>query len=140
MTIENLRMTATEQLQATFDALSTLYVLVDPMLGEPNPVGWERAEGLSALQSARDLAWAREVTPIALDPRIPLPPHLHPRAFALGLHNRKNAVSCSIIGQKLMLPPLRPENSQRSWQYVIIKEVIFDIKTQQNCPKFVQTL
>lgn len=60
------------QLQATFDSATSIYVLVDPMQGEPIPFSVDAADSLAATQAAREAAWGRQVTAVPLDPRVPL--------------------------------------------------------------------
>ncbi|MDP9895950.1 hypothetical protein J2W32_005050 [Variovorax boronicumulans] len=60
------------QLQATFDSATSIYVLVDPMQGEPIPLFVDAADGLTAVRAAREAAWGRQVTAVPLDPRVPL--------------------------------------------------------------------
>lgn len=67
-------------LRAALDPVTPILILVDPMLGEPLPFG--APEGAD-IQAARAAMWERPVMPIALSPRIKLPPHQHPYLVAL---------------------------------------------------------
>ncbi len=60
-----------EDLVAAFDPVVPIFVLIDPMLGEPVPA-----------EDARD-DWARQVTPLKLHPSVALQPHQHPYLIAL---------------------------------------------------------
>ena len=60
------------QLQGTFDSATSIYVLVDPMQGEPVPLSVDEADSLAATQAAREAVWGRQVTKVPLDARVPL--------------------------------------------------------------------
>lgn len=73
MTTSSLAGVATPaQLQAIFDSATSLYVLVDPMQGEPIPLSIDSADSFTAVQAAREVAWGRQITTVPLDPRTPL--------------------------------------------------------------------
>jgi hypothetical protein len=64
---------------AVFCAAKPLYVLIDPLLGEPVPLDEPESLGASAdLQAAREKSWSRNIHVIALGQDIELPAHLHP--------------------------------------------------------------
>ena len=58
-------------LVATLDPAIPVFVLIDPMLGEPIPAADSRAD------------WHRDVVPVTLHPSVTLPPHQHPYLVAL---------------------------------------------------------
>lgn len=60
------------QLQSIFDSATSIYVLVDPMQGEPIPLSIDVADDLAAMQASREAVWGRQVTTVPLDPRVPL--------------------------------------------------------------------
>ncbi len=67
------------KLSALFCSGNPVYILIDPLLGEPvclDQLGapWSRAD----LQAAREAAWSRDIHVINLDHSIELPLHLHP--------------------------------------------------------------
>lgn len=68
-----------EQLAASFDCLAPVYVLVDPMVGEPAMVDAPDGDP----QAAREAGWERAITHVALSPRCTLPPHQQPYLVAL---------------------------------------------------------
>lgn len=70
-----------DELRCAFDPSTPLFVLIDPMAGEPLP-GIEAVPG-GEPQPQREAAWGREVTRIALHERVPLLPHQHP--YLIGL-------------------------------------------------------
>jgi len=73
MTVQPLSGVSTlAQLQAAFDSATSLYVLVDPMQGEPIPASTDASADCAAQQVARETAWGRQVTSVPLDPRVPL--------------------------------------------------------------------
>ncbi|MEJ7807255.1 MAG: hypothetical protein WKG03_15185, partial [Telluria sp.] len=63
-------------LQALIDQPLAIYLLVDPMLGEPLP-GTPPAEGAD-FELVRAAAWHRDVATIALHASVGLAPWLHP--------------------------------------------------------------
>jgi hypothetical protein len=64
---------------ATFDLAKPVYVLIDPMLGEPVPLDELESPGAPTdLQAAREKSWSRNIYRIALNQDIELPAHLHP--------------------------------------------------------------
>lgn len=72
-----------EQLQSIFDSATSVYVLVDPMPGEPIPVPLDASADRASLQMARQTAWGRQVTTVPLDPRAPLAQSQHPYLVTL---------------------------------------------------------
>ncbi|QFZ82794.1 hypothetical protein GFK26_08475 [Variovorax paradoxus] len=70
-------------MQEIFDSATSLYVLVDPMQGEPIPVSMDASADRAALQVAREKAWGRQVTAVSLDPRVPLAKSQHPYLVTL---------------------------------------------------------
>ncbi|WP_341892504.1 hypothetical protein, partial [Variovorax sp. YR752] len=84
MTVQPLSGVATlAQLQAVFDSATSLYVLVDPMQGEPIPVSMDASADCAAQQVARETAWGRQVTAVPLDPRVPLVQSQYPYLVTL---------------------------------------------------------
>lgn len=71
-----------DDLHARFDPAFPIFVLIDPMLGEPLPAVRIVEDALGA-QRAREAGWERDITPIVLSPRVTLSPHLHPYLVAL---------------------------------------------------------
>ena len=71
-----------EQLRAMFDGEKPVYVLIDPLGGEPIGIGGDRQDG-SAVQAARTIGWDRPVTPVTLHISVPLPAYQHPYLIAL---------------------------------------------------------
>jgi len=67
-------------LSASMDVALPIFVLVDPMLGEPLYRVAEVGEGTTA---TREAGWQRNITPVQLDPSVSLPPHQHPYLVAL---------------------------------------------------------
>lgn len=76
-------------LAASFEAGTPIFVLVDPMLGEPIVVDSQDAGDMPSLMRARDSAWKRQTYAVALAPGIALPPHLHP--YLVELQGRADA-------------------------------------------------
>ncbi len=72
-----------EQLRAGMDRLTPLFVLIDPMVGEPLP-GLGAPEPGADMNLLRKQLWQREIVEIALPTVIALPPHLHP--YLVQLH------------------------------------------------------
>lgn len=68
----------TESLTQALDPAQPLYILVDPIAGEPVALAEVDEADLQALQSARSSSWGTEVLAIKLPSRIDLPAHLHP--------------------------------------------------------------
>jgi hypothetical protein len=66
-----------DQLRALFDPLTPLYVLIDPMVGEPLPAIGIVEPGVDATP-LREEAWGRGITPVVLAKSVALPPHQHP--------------------------------------------------------------
>lgn len=66
-----------EELRAGIDALTPLFVLVDPMAGEPLS-GMGTPGTAAEAQALREEAWDREIAPVALPGTIALPPYQHP--------------------------------------------------------------
>ena len=71
-----------EELQARFDPAFPVFVLIDPMLGEPLP-GVAIVEDAEGGHIARQAGWERDITPIVLSTRVSLSLHLHPYLVAL---------------------------------------------------------
>lgn len=69
-------------LVAILDPANSIYLLIDPLLGEPLPVD-DGLASASALQAAREAAWMRPVTPVPLDSKIALSASMHPYLVAL---------------------------------------------------------
>lgn len=67
-------------LSAAMDVALPIFVLVDPMLGEPMHRVAEAGEGTKA---SREAGWQRNITSVRLDPSITLPSHQHPYLVAL---------------------------------------------------------
>ncbi len=65
-------------LAASFEAGFPVFVLVDPMLGEPIAVDAQRPGDLPSLNRARESAWSRPIHVVTLASSIELPSHLHP--------------------------------------------------------------
>jgi hypothetical protein len=68
----------------SFDPLVPIFVLVDPMLGDPLPCDDSQQD--TNQQSRREALWQRKVESIALHPRTPLSLHQHP--YLVSLHGR----------------------------------------------------
>lgn len=84
MTVQPLSGVATlAQLEAIFDSATSLYVLVDPMQGEPIPVSMDASADYAERKVARETAWGRQVTAVPLDPRVPLAQSQHPYLVTL---------------------------------------------------------
>lgn len=66
-----------ETLRAGVDALTPLFVLIDPMVGEPLP-GIDASGAGADPRALRAQAWEREIVPIVLAKNIALPAHQHP--------------------------------------------------------------
>jgi hypothetical protein len=64
-----------DSLRANFNAATPIFVLIDPLLGEPLP-DINAAQG--ARSDARSAGWHRAVYPVKLSPRTDLPEDLHP--------------------------------------------------------------
>lgn len=100
MTVQPLSGVATlAQLQAVFDSATSLYVLVDPMQGEPIPVSMDASADRAALQVARETAWGRQVTAVSLDPRVPLAQSQHP--YLVTLHGAGDEWLSDTLGMAL---------------------------------------
>nr|WP_315189129.1 DUF4123 domain-containing protein [uncultured Albidiferax sp.] len=65
-------------LTTALDPIDSVYLLVDPLLGEPVPLADAQNLAASAVQGARELAWVRPIIPVVLHSQITLPAHLHP--------------------------------------------------------------
>ena len=70
------------ELQENLDTITPIFLLIDPMLGEPLPGGELVAAGKDA-QPIRAAIWQREIFSIALSQPSPLPVHQHPYLVAL---------------------------------------------------------
>ena len=76
-----------ETLRAGVDALTPLFVLVDPMVGEPLP-GIDTSHAGADARALRAQAWEREIVPVVLAKNIALPAHQHPYLVQLkGAHD-----------------------------------------------------
>jgi hypothetical protein len=71
-----------QDLRNILDPAMPIFLLVDPMLGEPLPRMVMETDPASA-QVAREVGWDRAVHPIALSARVPLPSQQHPYLVAL---------------------------------------------------------
>lgn len=69
-------------LRASLDSVTPVFVLVDPLAGEPLPGIAANADGTDP-KAAREAVWQREVTRIPLQSRIPLPLSMHPYLVSL---------------------------------------------------------
>lgn len=67
-----------ESLTQALDRAQPLYILIDPIAGEPVSLGEVDAEDFQALQSARARSWGATILGVKLPPHIDLPAHLHP--------------------------------------------------------------
>lgn len=66
-----------QSLRASLDPVTPVFVLIDPMVGEPLLL--DLADGYwGDPQTQREAAWQRQVERIALSPRVPLALHQHP--------------------------------------------------------------
>lgn len=70
-----------QDLHSSFDPALPIFLLVDPMLGEPLP-GMVLETDPASAQIARESGWKRAVQPIALSPRVQLPSQQHPYLVA----------------------------------------------------------
>lgn len=75
-----------DDLRNIFDPAVPIFILVDPMLGEPLPA-IEMTTDACAAQGAREAGWERNIQPVILPARVALPPHLHPYLVALSGRN-----------------------------------------------------
>lgn len=66
-----------KKLRASFDPITPILVLIDPMLGEPIP-GADALASNTDLQTQREALWQRQVMHIQLPRRVPLPVGKHP--------------------------------------------------------------
>ena len=75
-----MRLMTPTNLLSSVDAALPVFVIVDPMTGEPIPMeGTELTSAPFELREARARAWGRTVHPILLDDRIiSIPPAMHP--------------------------------------------------------------
>lgn len=71
-----------DTLRSALDSAVPVYVLVDPIVGEPLP-GEVSAATLDAVTAQREANWQRSVIPVTLDEGVPLPPLQHPYLVAL---------------------------------------------------------
>jgi hypothetical protein len=71
-----------QDLRDIYDPAMPMFILIDPMLGEPLPGMALEVDSASA-QSAREAGWERAVEPIVLPSRVALPSHQHPYLVAL---------------------------------------------------------
>ncbi len=78
--------TLVSSLAVSLEAGVPTHVMVDPMLGEPIPIGGASSNDGPDLIDAREQAWGRPVHAIALVPGIALPANLHP--YLVELHGR----------------------------------------------------
>ena len=67
-----------ESLTQALDWAQPLYILIDPIAGEPVGLGEVDVADRQALQAARARSWGSEILDIKLPSRIDLPEHLHP--------------------------------------------------------------
>jgi len=72
-----------QRLQAAIDPLVPVFVLIDPMVGEPLP-GFGMPDVGSDGKAEREQIWQRDVTPVVLAKTIALPQHQHP--YLVQLH------------------------------------------------------
>ncbi|MEN3364549.1 MAG: hypothetical protein V7606_1823 [Burkholderiales bacterium] len=71
-----------QELRQNLDPLTPIFVLVDPMLGEPLSMGGGPTNNADP-QADREAMWQRPVTRIELPERVPLTLHQHPYLVAL---------------------------------------------------------
>jgi hypothetical protein len=71
-----------DALRATVDPVTPLFVLIDPMVGEPMPGIGSPAPGSDPTEH-RAGSWQREVVPVVLSKSIALPAHQHPYLIQL---------------------------------------------------------
>jgi hypothetical protein len=71
------------QLRRSLDPLTPLFVLIDPLVGEPLP-GIGLPDAGADMTALRQQRWQREIVPVLLAKAIPLPPHQHP--YLVQLH------------------------------------------------------
>lgn len=71
-----------EQLRKGFDPLTPIFVLVDPMVGEPLP-GLGLPDASADATAVREEGWGRAIVPVELSKTVALPPHQHPYLVAL---------------------------------------------------------
>lgn len=64
-------------LKARLDPLTPIFILIDPLLGEPLPIQEPLAD-CDDPSSLRDAEWQRPTTVIRLNKKVPLPLHQHP--------------------------------------------------------------
>lgn len=69
-------------LRAALNSETPIFVLIDPILGEPIPSTETGDEG-NDLQTAREVMWQRPVIQIKLSQRTQLPPNQHPYLIAI---------------------------------------------------------
>ena len=70
------------QLRASIDPVTPLFVLVDPMVGEPLP-GISTSSPGSGATDQRMQGWGRDIVPVELAKSITLPAHQHPYLIQL---------------------------------------------------------
>lgn len=76
----SIRAASAIDLSAAMDIALPIFVLVDPMLGEPLTFATSAADHTTA---ARAAVWQRDITPVPLDASVSLPAHQHPYLVAL---------------------------------------------------------
>lgn len=76
------QLSSADELRDILDSAVPIFILVDPMLGEPLP-SIEMATDVIAAQGSREAGWERAIQAVLLPARIALPPHLHPYLIAL---------------------------------------------------------
>ncbi|MEO5934871.1 MAG: hypothetical protein ABIQ08_15150 [Duganella sp.] len=88
------------QLRASIDPVTPLFVLVDPMVGEPLPGIGIPVPGSDATDQ-RAQGWERDIVPVTLPKSIALPAHQHPYLIQLrGGDDPLLEVTFSIAGQE----------------------------------------
>jgi hypothetical protein len=77
------RVLPTADLRGRFDAALPVWLLIDPMLGEPCGIEVDAGDSAAAASTARERVWQRAVTVIELPSVIALPMRMHPYLVAL---------------------------------------------------------
>lgn len=78
----------TETLQAHLLVGVPVFILIEPMVGEPFPIGeYAEQDAIDSVISLRKAAWGRPIFPIQLARTIKLPAAMHPYLVALNSHD-----------------------------------------------------
>lgn len=81
-TLDDSTSPAAVQLRGMLDGETPVYLLIDPLGGEPLDIERHLEDG-SDVQAARSIGWDRPVTPVILHTSVPLPAYQHPYLVTL---------------------------------------------------------